>query len=137
MNPANTNFYRGWEFYGCVRCQNHHYDGTEIYWEHIGFQSKHGIGVVPWSAIPLAVRMAIRPVARSLNDSERLALAELAHASKPITKSRSATLADFESLRQCGYARVMPKSTWLRRKTWAFRITPFGRKAWNSRQRSP
>ena len=38
-NPANF-----WPMaYGCVRCQQYHYEGEPLYATHIGFQSKHGM----------------------------------------------------------------------------------------------
>jgi hypothetical protein len=34
-------------FYGCVKCQRCHFQGTPLFWEHRGFQSKHGVDQMP------------------------------------------------------------------------------------------
>ena len=33
--------------YGCVKCQDYHYEDELIYQQHIGFQSKHGVNLRP------------------------------------------------------------------------------------------
>ena len=45
-------------YYGCVKCQKHHYDAEEhaldLYRQHEGFQSKHGVqrmAVEEWQGI--------------------------------------------------------------------------------------
>lgn len=30
-------------YYGCTRCQRHHYEGTALFEKHLYWQSKHGI----------------------------------------------------------------------------------------------
>lgn len=42
-DPAN--------YYGCCRCQKHHFEDEHIFQEHLGFQSKDGVKQIPRSQL--------------------------------------------------------------------------------------